>query len=72
MDSSLYILRNRATAAAFRHGTLEEALAALNFEVGERDLWVLFELDRVSAARRVVEGQGHIKACAIETSEVGP
>jgi len=44
MDSSLYILRNRATAAVFRHDTLDDALAALNFEVGERDLWVLFEL----------------------------
>ena len=61
MHTSLYVLRNRATAAVFRHDTLDEALAALNFEVGERDLWVLFELNRLGAARRVAEGQGHIK-----------
>jgi len=61
MDTSLYVLQNKATAAAFRHDTLDKALAALNFQVGERDLWVLFELDRVGAARRVAEGQGHIK-----------
>jgi hypothetical protein len=61
MDTSLYVIRNKATATAFRHDTLEEALAALNFEVGERDLWVLFELDRLGGTRRIAEGQGHIK-----------
>jgi hypothetical protein len=61
MDTSLYVLRNEATTTAFRHDTLDEALAALNDEVGERDLWVLFELDRDRvAARRVAEGRGRI------------
>jgi hypothetical protein len=62
MNTCLYVLRNEATALAFRHDTLDDALAALNYEVGERDMWVLFELDvaRVGA-RRVAEGQGHIK-----------
>ena len=62
MNSSLYVLRNEATTAAFRHDTLDDALDALNDEVGERDLWVLFELDSIRvAARRVAEGRGHIK-----------
>jgi len=61
MDTSLYVLRNEATTTAFRHDTLDDALAALNDEVGERDLWVLFELDRDRvAARRVAEGRGRI------------
>ena len=61
MDTSLYVLRNEATTTAFRHDTLDEALTALNDEVGERDLWVLFELDRDrAAARRVAEGRGRI------------
>jgi hypothetical protein len=61
MDTSLYVLRNEATTAAFRHDTLDDALDALNFEVGERDLWVLFELDRIGvASRRVAGGRGHI------------
>jgi hypothetical protein len=62
MDTSLFVLRNEATATAFRHETLDDALDALNNEFGERDLWVLFELDRIRvAARRVAEGRGHIK-----------
>jgi len=61
MDSSLYVIRNDATATAFRHDSLDDALEALNREIGECDLWVLFELDRVGAARRVAEGRGHIK-----------
>lgn len=62
MDTSLYVLRNEATTTTFRHHTLDDALDGLNNEVGERDLWVLFELDRISvAARRVAEGRGHIK-----------
>ena len=62
MSTCLYVLRNEATTLAFRHDTLDDALAALNHEVGESDMWVLFELDvtRVGA-RRVAEGQGHIK-----------
>jgi hypothetical protein len=60
MSTSLYVLRNEATTLAFRHDSLDEALDALNYEVGERDLWVLFELDRI-AARRVAEGRGHVK-----------
>ena len=61
MDTSLYVLRNEATTTASRHDTLDDALDALNGEVGERDLWVLFELDRIRvAARRVAEGRGHI------------
>lgn len=59
MSTSLYVLRNEATTVAFRHDTLDDALDALNYEVGERDLWVLFELDRI-AARRVAEGRGRI------------
>ncbi len=50
MDTSLFVLRNEATATAFRHETLDDALETLNNEVGERDLWVLFELDRIRAA----------------------
>ena len=62
MNTCLYVLRNEATTLAFRHDTLDDALAALNYEVGERDMWVLFELDVARAgARRVAEGQGHIK-----------
>ena len=62
MNTSLYVLRNEATTLAFRHDTLDDALAALNYEVGERDMWVLFELDVAGVgARRVAEGQGHIK-----------
>ena len=62
MNTSLYVLRNEATTMAFRHATLDHALDALNNEVGERDLWVLFELDRARvAARRVAEGRGHVK-----------
>jgi hypothetical protein len=62
MDTSLYVLRNEATTTAFRHDTLDDALAALNYEIGERDVWVLFELDHSRVgARRVAEGQGHIK-----------
>ena len=59
MNTSLYVLRNDATTTTFRHDTLDDALDGLNYEVGERDLWVLFELDRISvAARRVAEGRG--------------
>ena len=62
MNTSLFVLRNEATTTAFRHDTLDDALDALNNEVGERDLWVLFELDRVRVAtRRVAEGRGQIK-----------
>jgi hypothetical protein len=62
MNTSLYVLRNEATTASFRHESLDDALDALNNEVGERDLWVLFELDSIRvAARRVAEGRGHIK-----------
>ena len=61
MNTSLYVLRNDATTTTFRHDTLDDALDGLNYEVGERDLWVLFELDRIRvAARRVAEGRGHI------------
>ena len=68
MDTSLYVLRNEATTTAFRHDTLDEALAALNDEVGERDLWVLFELDRDRvAARRVAEGRGRINRARAAT-----
>ena len=42
MDTSLYVLRNEATTTAFRHDTLDDALAALNYEIGDGDLWVLF------------------------------
>ena len=69
MDSSLYVIRNNATATAFRHDTLDSALEALNLEVGERDLWVLFELDRVGAARRVAEGRGHINRLRDPTAQ---
>lgn len=61
MDSSLYVLRNDANAHTFRHETLEEALDALNYEVGARDVWVLVELDRAGAGRLVAEGRGHIR-----------
>lgn len=62
MNTCLYVLRNEATTLAFRHDTLDDALAALNYEVGARDMWVLFELDVARfGARRVAEGQGHIK-----------
>lgn len=61
MDTSLYVLRNEATANKFRHETLQDALDALNYEVGARDLWVLIELDRAGAGRLVAEGRGHIK-----------
>lgn len=61
MDTSLYVLRNEANANKFRHETLDEALAALNYEVGARDLWVLIELDRAGAGRLVAEGRGHIR-----------
>jgi hypothetical protein len=61
MDTSLYVLRNEANASKFRHETLDEALDALNYEVGARDLWVLIELDRAGAGRLIAEGRGHIK-----------
>ena len=62
MTASLYVLRNEATTTVFRHDTLDDALDALNNEVGERDMWVLFELDRIRVAtRRVAEGRGHIR-----------
>jgi hypothetical protein len=62
MDTSLYVLRNEATTTAFRHDTLDDALAALNYEIGDDDLWVLFELDRSRVGtRRVAEGHGRIK-----------
>jgi hypothetical protein len=62
MDSSLYVLRNEATTTAFRHDALDDALAALDYEVGEGDLWVLFELDHARVgARRVAEGHGRTK-----------
>ena len=61
MNSSLYVLHNQATAQDYRHETLDAALDALNAEVGERDIWVLFELDRVGPGRRIAEGQGPIK-----------
>jgi hypothetical protein len=61
MDTSLYVLRNDANANTFRHETLDEALEALNYEVGARDLWVLIELDRAGAGRLVAEGRGHIR-----------
>jgi len=67
MDTSLYVLRNEATTTAFRHDTLDEALAALNDEVGERDLWVLFELDRRVGTRRVAEGRGRINRSRAST-----
>ena len=38
MSTSVYVLRNEATTLAFRHDSLDEALDALNYEVGERDL----------------------------------
>ena len=62
MDTSLYVLRNDATAAASRHPDLDHALDAINTEIGEGDSWVIFELDRarVGARRRVAEGRGHI------------
>ena len=61
MDTSLYVLRNDANENKFRHESLDEALDALNYEVGARDLWVLIELDRAGAGRLVAEGRGHIK-----------
>jgi hypothetical protein len=61
MNTSLYVLHNQDTAQDYRHETLDAALDALNAEVGERDLWVLVELDRVGAGRRIAEGRGPIK-----------
>ena len=61
MNTSLYVLHNQATAQDYRHETLDAALDALNAEVGERDLWVLVELDRAGAGRRIAEGRGPIK-----------
>ena len=61
MNTSLYVLHNQATAQDYRHETLDAALDALNAEVGDRDLWVLVELDRVGPGRRVAEGRGPIK-----------
>lgn len=61
MNSSLYVLHNQATAQDYRHETLDAALDALNTEVGERDIWILFELDRVGPGRRIAEGRGPIK-----------
>ena len=66
MDTSLYVLRNDANENRFRHESLEEALDALNYEVGARDLWVLIELDRAGAGRLVAEGRGHIKRADAE------
>ena len=60
MHTSLYVLHNQATAQDYRHETLDAALDALNAEVGERDLWVLVELDRVGPGRRIAEGRGPI------------
>ena len=60
MDTSLYVLHNQATANDYRHETLDAALDALNTYVGERDLWVLVELDRVGPGRRIAEGRGPI------------
>ena len=60
MNTSLYVLHNKATAQDYRHETLDAALDALNAEVGERDLWVLVELDRVGPGRRIAEGRGPI------------
>ena len=60
MDNSLFVLHNQATAQDYRHETLDAALDALNAEVGERDLWVLVELDRVGPGRRIAEGRGPI------------
>lgn len=63
MDTSLYVLRNDATATTSRHDDLDGALDAVNEEIGETDNWVIFELDRVrvGAGRRVAEGRGPIK-----------
>ena len=76
MNTCLYLLRNEATALAFRHDTLDDALAALNYEVGAHDMWVLFELDAAGVgARRVAEGQGRIKCpqspAALASASVG-
>ena len=62
MDASLYVLRNDTTSAATRHETLDQALDAINKQIGADDPWVIFELDRarVGARRRVAEGRGHI------------
>ena len=69
MSTSLYVLRNEATTTAFRHATLDDALAALNGEVGECDVWVLFELDQARvAARRVAEGRGHVRCVAAQAA----
>ena len=63
MDTPLYVLRNDATAAASRYTDLDDALDAINKEIGMHDPWVVFELDRVrvGASRRVAEGRGHIR-----------
>jgi hypothetical protein len=62
MDTSLYVLRNDATATASRHADLDCALDAINTEIGASDPGVIFELDRVrvGAGRRIAEGRGHI------------
>ena len=72
MDTSLYVLRNDANENRFRHESLDEALDALNYEVGARDLWVLIELDRAGAGRLVAEGRGHIKRADAEAKPPPP
>ena len=71
MNTSLYVLRNDATATASRHTDLDQALDAINREIGVDDPWVIFELDRahVGATRRIAEGRGHIKRPAATPSQ---
>jgi hypothetical protein len=60
MTTSLYVLRNRATATVSQHKDLYRALDAVGREIGRYDAWVILEMEapRLRNARRVAEGRG--------------
>ena len=62
MPTSLYVLRNRVTAAVSQHKDLHRALDAVGREIGTHETWVIFELEapRLRNPRRVAEGHGQV------------
>ena len=61
-DTLFYVLCNDATGTDTKYETLIDALDAVNEMVGERDDWVVHELNsrRVGVVRSAAEGCGHI------------
>ena len=63
-DTLVYTLSNETTGVDSEYDSLNLALDAINYSVGNHDMWVVEECTRgrPQAVRWVAEGRGHIRS----------